>query len=62
MAKMCREKERKTLRGLAAKRAKRKKGRVKTGQRRFWEGFWGRVLRRVLRRGGYCGFYSKTGF
>ena len=27
--------------------------------RRFWKGFWGRVLRRVLRREACCGFYSK---
>ena len=30
--------------------------------RRFWEGFWGRGLRRVLRRGVCYGFYSLKGF
>ena len=30
--------------------------------RRFWTGFWGRVLRRFLRRGSAMGFTIKKGF
>ena len=51
-----------TLKGRTATHCS-KKGSEKV-LRRFWEGFWGRVLRRVLRMGlqACCEFYSTRGF